>query len=133
MKAISIREPYASLIAEGRKKLETRGRWPYKYRGDILIHASVKIWEPGSEKTAELMGDLEGGIHPGCIVARARLVDVVEMTPDFIREISLHDPEEFKAGFYEEGRVALVLEDVEPIDPIPAKGCLGIWEWKGEK
>ncbi len=39
MKALSLKQPYASLIAEGIKTIETR-KWATKYRGDILICAS---------------------------------------------------------------------------------------------
>lgn len=130
--AISIQEPYASRIAEGKKVYETRSRWQYKYRGEIYIHASKTVMAPKSEKTMELLADLSGSIHPGCIVAKANLVDVITMTEEWIRSIKETNPEEYKGGFYEVGRVALVLEDVEAIEPIPAKGCLGIWEWKGE-
>lgn len=41
MKAITIWQPWASLIACGAKKYETRG-WPTKYRGPIAIHAAAK-------------------------------------------------------------------------------------------
>lgn len=34
-------------------------------------------------------------------------------------------------GDYEDGRWAWVLEDVKPLAvPVPAKGALGLWEWK---
>jgi activating signal cointegrator 1 len=39
MKALSLREPYASLIMAGLKTIETR-TWKTNYRGDILIHVS---------------------------------------------------------------------------------------------
>jgi hypothetical protein len=39
MKAISLKQPYASWIAEGKKTIETR-TWSTKYRGDIVICAS---------------------------------------------------------------------------------------------
>ncbi len=39
MKAISIHQPWASLIAFGEKRFETRS-WHPQYRGRILIHAS---------------------------------------------------------------------------------------------
>lgn len=39
MKAISIREPYASEILEGEKTIEYRS-WTTKYRGDLLICAT---------------------------------------------------------------------------------------------
>jgi hypothetical protein len=41
MKAVSIRQPYASLICSGIKNIENR-TWNTKYRGDILIHACGK-------------------------------------------------------------------------------------------
>ena len=39
IKAISLWQPWASLIALGGKKIETRS-WPTKYRGPLAIHAS---------------------------------------------------------------------------------------------
>lgn len=42
MKAITIIQPYATLIAVGEKGLETRG-WPTKHRGELAIHAGMKI------------------------------------------------------------------------------------------
>lgn len=39
MKAISIKQPWASLIAHGIKNIENR-TWATKYRGKVLIHAS---------------------------------------------------------------------------------------------
>jgi hypothetical protein len=42
MKVISIIQPWATLIAIGEKKFETRS-WSTKYRGELAIHASKKI------------------------------------------------------------------------------------------
>ena len=38
--------------------------------------------------------------------------------------------EEIDAGYYSPGRYMWVLKDVTPIDPIPAKGHLGIWNYE---
>jgi hypothetical protein len=43
MKAITILQPWASLIACGAKQIETR-RWATSYRGPIAIHTG-KQWE----------------------------------------------------------------------------------------
>lgn len=40
-KALSIKQPWASLIAHGIKTIENR-TWPTKFRGRIYIHASAK-------------------------------------------------------------------------------------------
>ena len=39
MKVLTIREPYATFIMLGIKKIETRS-WQTKYRGEIYIHAA---------------------------------------------------------------------------------------------
>ncbi len=49
MKAISIWQPWASAIASGAKRIETRG-WPTAYRGPILIHAAKERNREGLER-----------------------------------------------------------------------------------
>ena len=41
VKAITIWQPWASLVAVGAKTMETRS-WPTKYRGPIAIHAAQR-------------------------------------------------------------------------------------------
>lgn len=132
MKVISIQEPYASYIANGYKVIETRSTWKYKYLGGIYIHASSTLYDVTSEKTLELLRDLKGDIHPSCIVAKAKLVKIEPITEELIQYLKENNPTEFKSGFYEVGRMALYFEDVEKIEPIPVKGHLGIWEYKGD-
>lgn len=45
MKAITLWQPYATLIAEGHKVYETRS-WATSYRGVMVVHASKK-WDNG--------------------------------------------------------------------------------------
>ena len=88
MKAITIWQPWASLIACGAKKYETRS-WPTKYRGPIAIHAAAK--EPRTlpqevrealRRYAEHVGQncLKLGqldeLPRGAIIATAELVNV---------------------------------------------------------
>ena len=49
MKTITIKQPYASLIAAGIKKYEFR-TWKSKYRGKLLIHAGKGIDKKAMEK-----------------------------------------------------------------------------------
>lgn len=53
MKAITIHQPYASLIAWGEKHFETRS-WSTPYRGPIAIHAgkSMEVLEDFAERIA---------------------------------------------------------------------------------
>lgn len=42
MKALSIKEPFTTLIKDNVKIYETRS-WKTKYRGEIYIHASLSL------------------------------------------------------------------------------------------
>ena len=62
MKAISLKQPWANLVACGYKTLETR-TWTTSYRGELLICSSAS-----------------GEIEPtGCALALVKLVDCREM------------------------------------------------------
>ena len=42
MKVITLKQPWATLVAEGIKEYEFRS-WKYNYRGEILIHAGAGV------------------------------------------------------------------------------------------
>lgn len=123
MKALSITEPYASLIADGVKHIETRS-WKTNYRGPLLIHASSTPVPRAYRENGELMA-LVKNVQRGYILCRADLVDCVEMTDEFIAQV---DEVEKAAGFYSVGRYAWILDNVEPVTPVKAKGRLGLWD-----
>ena len=145
MKAITIWQPWASLIATGVKRIETRS-WPTKYRGKLAIHAAMlnpfKAIKPIPEVVvAEMRKALkEEGILTsstdfrvlprGCIVATVNLVDCREITYSFrCSKINFTNEEYF--GDYTIGRYAWILEDVQPLkEPVLAKGMQGLWNWE---
>ena len=43
MRVLSVKEPFATLILNGIKKIETRS-WKTNYRGELFIHASGKTF-----------------------------------------------------------------------------------------
>lgn len=139
MRGLTIHQPWASLIASGRKQIETRS-WYTSYRGLIGIHAASK-WNGSmlqwriKEKTPEaklLRAELRNGgidkienIPLGCIIAIAQLTDVRKMTRTAIDDVS---PIERAMGHYEPGRFMWMLRDVKPLQtPIPYKGQQGLW------
>lgn len=128
MKALSIKEPYASLIASGLKEYETRS-WKTSYRGKILIHASKTQNRISKEyrQNAELMeiADRLPSFHFGEIIATADLVDCIPITERFTEELTA---QEKAVGFYSVGRYAWKLENVKTVDPVKASGHLGLWE-----
>ena len=54
MKAISIIEPWATLIKEKKKFIETRS-WQTSYRGELYIHVSSKKVKRSDENVARLL------------------------------------------------------------------------------
>ena len=72
MKVITIKQPFATLIAVGLKEYEFR-TWKTKFRGDILIHAGKGIDKKAMERYKHL--NLE---YPsGKIIAKATITDCV--------------------------------------------------------
>ena len=131
MKVISIREPFATLIMNGVKKIETRS-WKTNYRGELFIHASgINIAKKFvyNDVIAGLIKDMD--MHYGNIICRCNLVDCVYMDDNFI-ECVMKNKIEYNLGKYEVGRYAWILEDIEPICPILVKGRLNIWNYEGE-
>lgn len=131
MKVISLKEPWASLIKEKVKLIETRS-WQTKYRGELYIHASkgklTKKERVTYQPLIELLADQE--LKYGYIIAKCKLVDCVYMDEELIAKVKKNH-NEYISGSYEIGRYAWILEEIEALEePILAKGSLGIWNYK---
>ena len=127
MKAITLHQPYATLIALGIKRIETRS-WPTSYRGALAIHAGKQCDDEAVTYFAEEMGyaDLPSGV----VVATANLVNVV---PTVSREWIPIFEDQFEYGDFIPGRFAWILDDVQPLPiPVPARGKQGLWNWTQE-
>jgi activating signal cointegrator 1 len=86
MKALTIRQPWASLIAAGIKTVETRSRRT-NYRGPIVIHAGKTDTDnaPGVHPYVwDRLSDVIGGAAPvrGAGIAVADLVDCVPIVAE---------------------------------------------------
>ena len=129
MKVVSIIEPWASLIKEKVKYIETRS-WKTNYRGKIYIHASLKKVPKKDERINNLITLLKDkDFKYGHIIAEATLVDCIYMDEDFISKIK-NNNQEYICGEYSIGRYAWILEDIKELSKtIPAKGSLGIWNY----
>ncbi len=126
VKVLSLKEPWASLIAFGPKRIETRS-WRTRYRGPLYIHASAARPSRSDPHIREL-SELLPGREPACglILCRCLLTGCVPMDEGFLS--SMTDPTERLCGEYAPGRFAWLLGDVQVLsEPVPAKGRLGIW------
>ena len=98
MKVLSIKEPYATLICNGKKLIETRS-WKTNYRGELYIHASLSKITKDVLNNEEVMRVLDNdSLNYGMIICKCRLVDCVYMDEEFLENIKEKDKEEiFKA------------------------------------
>ena len=77
MKVLSLMEPWASLIKEKQKVIETRS-WNTKYRGELYIHSSLKKINKKDthiQKLLEFIPDKE--MLYGKIICKCKLVDCI--------------------------------------------------------
>ena len=125
MKVITIKQPWASLIAKGYKEYEFR-TWKTKYRGDILIHAGKGI----DKKAVQRFKDYSLEYPLGKIIAKATLTDCVCVDENFRNTIIPKNPIVYQGisdrtweGF------GLKLENIEEINPIEINGKLGLWDY----
>jgi hypothetical protein len=149
MKALTLWQPWASLIAIGAKRVETRC-WTTKYRGELAIHSAGNMppnWLGASRHQAGFRDELAEVLNSrrdrddrngfrvddavrklpfGKVLCIVRLQEIIPTA--LVRdEVSQRDR---IFGNYEEGRYAWFLELKEVFDlPIPAKGSRMLWNW----
>jgi len=132
VKVLSLTEPYATLIKEKKKYVETRS-WKTNYRGELYIHASITKMSKNILQREELMSLIENKeMNFGSIICKCNLVDCVYMTEEYVEEMEHTNHQEYICGEYSTGRYAWILEDIKPIEPIKAKGQLNIWNYYDE-
>ncbi len=144
MKAITIKQPWATLIPRGLKEFETRS-WATKHRGAIAIHAGKTIDKEAFNEPVIYSTLMKIGIRSpidlptGVVIATANLMECHKITSDYYSMYEqknagtdkghLIEGDEWWFGNYEEGRYAWQLSDVQAIEPVPAKGQLSLWNW----
>lgn len=148
MKTITLTQPYATLVAIGAKRIETRG-WATSHRGPLAIHAakgfpktaralcSNPIFSAALEKAGYEHFD---ALPLGAVVGICTLVEVQEMNQLHVfpacqsfttQKITWPlDEQERAFGYYAVGRWMWLLSEIAYFaKPIPAKGYQRIWNW----
>ena len=109
MKAMSVRQPWASLIAYGVKTIEVRS-WRTDFRGKLLICASGR-------------DVVEEGVlfYAGYALCTVDLVDIKPLTNRDLKKACMGE-------LPEEPQWAWVLKNAAEITPFPVKGKLHLYE-----
>lgn len=122
MKVITLKQPWATLVAEGLKKYEFRS-WKLNYRGEILIHAGKGVDLDAMKKFEHL--NLE--FPKSRILAKVNILDCIELNKD-INEKIIKENELVYGHKYDRTGYAWKLEVVEKInDDKDISGKQGIW------
>ncbi len=140
MKAITLYQPYASLVALGFKTIETRSR-ATKYRGPLAIHSSSRF--PGRYKLLLYTNPIIRGIFAslklgpedlplGAVPCSVMLHDCLEAETSLARVSGMQRQVEAACGDFSRGRFGWILgSPIVFAPPVPAKGALRLWEWEG--
>lgn len=132
IKVLSIQEPWASLILNGKKSIELR-TWRNRYRGELYIHATKN---KGTCKANVIGGEdlLQPGairrVHVGSICGKVMLegVKMYKSTAEYKADEPFH---RYNGPIYANPLFGWVLKDPEILDfQVQAKGRLGIWEFE---
>jgi hypothetical protein len=157
MKALSLTQPYATLVVTGEKKIETRS-WLTHYRGEIAIHAAKGFPKWAKDKSAgryfvdalRRINNSDVGFTRwidnlpfGAIVGTVEIFGVMEtenIVSDYEYDIKLFNQmslEKFTEkerafgdySFEPKKRFGWFLRNPRMlIKPIPCKGALSLWE-----
>jgi hypothetical protein len=112
MRCLSVKQPWASLIASGRKTIEVRS-WSTKYRGPLIVCASAAPDRRPFARAHELG-------PTGVAVCTVELVDV--------RLLLESDAGAACVSLPIDGLYAWVLRDARPVtELVPTKGQLGLY------
>lgn len=127
MKALTVKEPWASLIINGYKEYEFRS-WKTNYRGKLLIHAGLSL----DKMAADKFGDYNLEYRQGEIIGEANLVDCILVNEKLYMELKEKDSLVYGISDHT-GIYAWKLDNVIKYDkPIKSKGRLGLWNYMGK-
>lgn len=137
MKTLTLTQPWASLVALGEKRIETRS-WHTAYNGALAIHAALRYpkWAKDLALTEPFRTSLRvphgNYSYPeltlGVVVCTTTLLYCVP-TQQIVDKIS---DKERSFGDYSEGRWAWMFGPIVArfgMREVPVKGHLGLWDW----
>jgi len=120
MKAISIRQPWADLVIQGKKSLDLRTR-KINYRGPLAIHASQTVEEDACQRF-EIDPDT---LTVGAVIGVVNLADIYELDEALYQKKA---NQHLSHRSYREGLFGWHFEEPNELSqPIMYKGRLGIF------
>ena len=124
MKVLTVKQPWATLIANGSKRVEFRS-WKTNYRGSLLIHAGKTRDEESIKKLQKYLPDI---LPKGEIIARVTLKDCIIIDEELNKRLKEENIDIYGANHI--GQYAWLLDDVTKLEkPIKINGKLSLWDY----
>ena len=121
MKCLSVSQPFANLIVQGKKTIELR-KWNTNFRGEFFVHAPLKIRTKDCKRLK-----INEKLVTGAIIGKVELIDVKKYNSkkEIISDKKFHFADkEFQNNIY-----GFLLKNPKFFRvPIPCKGKLGFFE-----
>lgn len=134
MKAITLIQPYATLLMLGEAKIHETRSWYTKHRGELAIHAagSRPLWAREAAKDPIIVAALAAHgltyetLPLGVLLGTVNVKEIHEMTPAYIQQQS---PTELATGNWTPGRFAWEMEQHRFFkNPVPCRGLQQLWK-----
>jgi|TARA_B110000014_G_scaffold251875_1_gene229566 predicted transcriptional regulator len=123
MKCLSVCQPFANLIIEGKKTIELR-KWNTKFRGEFLIHAAKNILL----KDCDRMSLSPESMITGAIIGKVCLVDVKKYNSE--KELYADRKKHHAETNYIKNKYGFILEKPKKLRvPIEYSGKLNFFEF----
>ena len=123
MKCLSICQPFAELIVQGKKTIELR-KWNTKFRGEFLVHAAKNILEEDCKR----MKISPKTVTTGAIIGKVNLVDVKKYDSD--KELKADKKKHYSISDNTKNKYGFILEKPKKLRvPIEYLGKLNFFEF----
>ena len=123
MKCLSVCQPFAELIVQGKKTIELR-KWNTKFRGEFLVHAAKNILEEDCKR----MKISPKTVTTGAIIGKVNLVDVKKYESD--KELNKDKKKHHSVSNNTKNKYGFILENPKKLRvPIEYMGKLNFFEF----
>ena len=125
MKCLSVCQPFAELIVQGKKTIELR-KWNTKFRGEFLVHAPQKIRLDECKRLK-----MQPEMTVGAIIGKVELIDVREY--ENTAQIKIDSKKHLASNDESGNKYGFILQNPKQLRvPIPCNGQLNFFEFKPE-
>ena len=127
MKCLSVCQPFAELIVQGKKTIELR-KWNTKFRGEFLVHAAKNILKEDCKR----MKIEPKSLTIGAIIGKVNLVDVKKYNSE--KELAEDRKKHYAKTDHPQNKYGFILENPKKLKiPIEYSGKLNFFEFQPDE